>query len=287
MKKYLFLLALVFIGSLSAAAPSAAKVSRSYHLHHKVYGKGEYYQISCGKYGYLIYFQWVQPTQTQEEQVLIGLPEPNFWSGFNRRGLFNLIINDISVFDIEPKEITLFKEPGKAGISALYNFDGVRMHLRFFMDEKSPLLHVECIKDPRTEKSVRSIALNMQVTPTIDGQKRNSYKREILTPVSFYNRSGRQILKKEDRSFFMYDTNYQGSADKPKSNGPAFMTWDTSVWESASMHYGKGSGIYFQFKIKPDTQKISFSLLELKKKTTNREFQEFLLQHKLIKKAAK
>ena len=68
MKKFLLLSALFLFGVLSAEAPDAAKVSRSYHRHHKIYGKGEYYQISRGEFGYLIYFQWVQPTQTQEEQ---------------------------------------------------------------------------------------------------------------------------------------------------------------------------------------------------------------------------
>lgn len=287
MKKFLLLSALIFIGSLPAAVPSAAKVSRSYHLHHKVYGKGEYYQISCGKYGYLIYFQWVKPTQTQEEKVLIGLPEPNFWSGFNRRGMFNLIVNDISVFDIEPKKISLFNEKNKAGIDVLYNFDGVWMNLRFFMDGNSPLLHVECVRNPRTQKAVKSIALNMSLAPVIDGQKRNSYKREIITPVSVYNRSGWQNLKKEDSCFFMYDANYEGSVNKPKSNGPAYMKMDSSVWQSARMYYGKVANVSFQFKIKPDTQKIAFSLLELKTKSTNRQFSEFLKKHNLLQKESK
>ena len=287
MKKLLLLLALIFLGALSGASPSAAKVSRSYHLHHKIYGKGEYYQISCGKYGYLIYFQWVKSTQKQEEQVLIGLPEPNFWSGFNRRGMFNLIVNDISVFNIEPKKISLFNEKDKAGINVLYNFDGVWMDFRFFMDGNSPLLHVECVRNPRTAKAVKSIVLNMPVTPTIDGQKRNSYKREIITPVSVYNRSGWQNLKKEDNYFFMYDANYEGSIQKPKSNGPVYMKMDTSVWQSARMYYGKAATVSFQFKIKPDTQKISFSLLELKTKSNNKQFSEFLEKHNLLPKVSK
>ena len=287
MKKSFILLALLAVGSLFAAAPAAAKVTRSYHRHHKIYGKGEYYQISRDQFGYLIYFQWVKPTQKQEEQVLIGLPEPNFWSGFNRRGMFQLVINDISIFDIEPKEITLLKEKDKAGINVLYNFDGVWMNIRFFMDSTSPLLHVECLKDARTKKAVRSIALNIGVTPTIDGQKRNSYKREVITPVRTCKKGGWQQLKKEDSYFFMYDAVYEGSIDKPKSNGPAYMQMDTSVWESARMHYGTAAKVSFQFKIKPDTQKIAFSVLELKSRSTNKEFTDFLNKYKLLEKPAK
>jgi hypothetical protein len=134
---------------------------------------------------------------------------------------------------------------------------------------------------------VQSIALNISVAPTIDGQKRNSYKREIITPASVYNRSGWQNLKKEDSYFFMYDVNYEGSVNKPKSNGPAYIKMDTSVWQSARMYYGKAANVSFQFKIKPDTKKIAFSLLELKTKNTNRQFSEFLKKHNLLQKESK
>ena len=70
MKSRIFpiVLTLFAVCALFAEAPKAAKVSRTYHRHHKHYGKGEYFQLSRGQYGYLIYFQWVKPTQNQEDQ---------------------------------------------------------------------------------------------------------------------------------------------------------------------------------------------------------------------------
>ena len=286
MKSKIFSIALTLsaVCALFAEPPKAAKVTRSYHRHHKHYGKGEYFQLSRGQYGYLIYFQWVKPTQNQEDQVLIGLPEPNFWSGFNRRGMFDLVINGISVFNLEPKEITVFNTPEKAGINALYNFDGVWMNIRLFMDDKTPLLHVECTKDAKTVKQVNSIMLNINVSPTVTGLKPNAYKREIITPVSVYNKYAWQKLKKEDNCFFMYDALNEGSVKKPKTNGPAFLKVDSSVWESARVHYGKASSISFQFKIKPQAEKICFSMLELKTKNTNSQFADFLHKNNLLEK---
>jgi hypothetical protein len=273
--------------SLFAAVPEAKKVTRSYHRHHKIYGKGEYYQLSRERSNYLIYFQWVNTTQTQEDQVLIGLPEPNFWSGFNRRGMFNLIINDISVFSLEPKKITVFNTKNEAGINALYNFDGVWMNIRFFLDDRTPLLHVECSKDAKSCKEVKSMALHIGVSPTVTGMKNGSYKREVMTSARTYKNRGWTNLKPDDTEFFIYDTVYEGSAKLAKSNGPAYLKMSDAVRQSARMHYGNSSTVSFQFKIKPETQKFSFSLLELTRKSTNKEFLDYLISNNLLKKSEK
>ena len=285
MKNKIFI-ALTFLTacSLFAAVPEAKKVTRSYHRHHKIYGKGEYFQLSRERSNYLIYFQWVNATQTQEDQVLIGLPEPNFWSGFNRRGMFNLIINDISIFNLEPKKFTVFNTKKEAGVTVLYNFDGVWMNVRFFLDDKTPLLHVECSKDARSSKEIKSMVLDIGVYPTVTGMKNGSYKREVVTPARAYKNKGWTTLKPDDTEFFIYDAVYEGSPKLAKSNGPAYLKMSDPARQSARMHYGTASSVSFQFKIKPDTQKFSFSLLELTQRTTNKEFLDHLIANGLLKK---
>ena len=106
MKKYISLILLLGV-CLFAQMPEVAKASRSYHKHSKEYDKGQYYELKRQTQSYLLYFQWVKPTQKSEEQVLIGLPEPHFWNGFRRRGWFDLVVNDIASSELEPKDMQI------------------------------------------------------------------------------------------------------------------------------------------------------------------------------------
>ena len=78
MKSFSLLLFLL-TGAVLSAAPVSEKVSRTYHRHHKNYGKGEYISISNKTDKYLVYLQWIKPTAKKEGKVVIGIPEPNFW----------------------------------------------------------------------------------------------------------------------------------------------------------------------------------------------------------------
>lgn len=268
-----------------AGAPEAKEVNRTYHKHHKTYDQGKYYQISRDDMAYLIYFQWVKATQNKDGQVLIGLPEPSFWSGFNRRGMFNLQVNGISVYDLEPKEIKVFQEEKQAGIEVEYNFSGARMNLRFFMDDVSPVLHVEMIPSPKNKPgAVRTLKLAFGVDPSITGKPNGSYKRELLSPVKKYDKRGWTDLSPKDEYLVMYDTKYGFGKENPKSQSPVYLKLDFTGLEKGRIHYGPASSISFQLTYKPDCPKIALDILETRKQMTNQEFFDYLAEKKLIAK---
>ena len=217
--------------------------------------------------------------------MLIGLPEPSFWSGFNRRGMLNLQVNGISVYDLEPKEIKVFQQEKQAGIDVEYNFNGARMTFRFFMDDVSPVLHVEMIPSPKNKPgAIKTLQLDFGVDPSITGKPNGSYKRELLSPVKKYDKRGWTNLGPKDEYLVMYDTKYGYGKDNPKSQSPVYLKLDPSMLEKGKIHYGPSSGISFRLIYKPDCPKIALDILELRKQLTNQEFLDYLAAKKLIVK---
>ena len=110
--------------------------------------------------------QWIKPTAKSPGRVVVGLPEPVFWQGFVSRDFTRLTVNGISSVELEPKSIETFSRDGIAGVDALYNFDGIRMTLRFYMTEQSPMLFMEWRKDPASEGTVERAELAFSIPPT-------------------------------------------------------------------------------------------------------------------------
>ena len=199
--------------------------------------------------------------------------------------MLNLQVNGISVYDLEPKEIKVFQEAKQAGIDVEYNFNGARMTLRFFMDDISPVLHVEMIPSPKNKPgAVKTLQLNFGVDPSISGKPNGSYKRELLSPAKKYDNRGWTDLSPKDTYLVMYDTKYGYGKDNPKSQSPVYLKLDFSSLEKARIHYGPASAISFQLTYKPDCPKIALDILELRKQLTNQEFLDYLAEKNLIVK---
>jgi len=283
MKHILFAMMMLVATQIFAGAPEAKEVQRSYHKHSNLYGQGKYYQISRDNVAYLIYFQWVHATQKKGDQVLIGLPEPGFWSGFNRRGMFNLKVNGISVYDLEPKEIKLLNNTEKAGIEVRYNFSGAQMNLRFFMDSSLPVLHVECEPFAGNKPGcIQTLQIDFAVAPQIDGKPKDSYKRELKTPWTTYDKRGWMTIDPRDTYFVMYDVNYDFSEKNPKSQSPVYLKLDQTFLQKGRIHYGVCAPVTFQLTYKPDARVIAFDLLELTKQLNKNDFMKYLEENKLI-----
>lgn len=279
MKKYISLI--LFLGiCLFAQMPEVAKVSRNYHKHSKEYGKGAYFELKRQTQSYLLYFQWVNATQKSEEQVLIGLPEPHFWNGFRRRGWFDLVVNGIASSELEPKDIQTYTEGNCAGVKAIYNFNGCKMWMKVFMDDKSPLLHVEWLPFNADEKLPAGVQMKMSLAPNVDGMKNNSYKRELKTPARTYARdkgkSGWTNIQPDDTSFVMYDTVYIPAEDKQKINSPSFFKMDPAQLAKGRFYYGAASGVSFDLTFKEGLDAISFQCLDVKRKMNTEQFLQFL-----------
>ena len=281
MKKTLILSAALLACAAYSAAPSVEKVERSYHKASKLYGRAEYFQIRNDRNSYLIYFQWTLETAKASAKVLIGMPEPVFWQGFISRDFTRLTVNGISSAGLEPKSITPFTEKGIAGIDAVYNFDGVKMNLRFFMNEASPMLFMEWRKLSGSQEELRSAELAFSVYPSYsvpNGGKRDPrYQREILTPARKIPSPANTAwvrLQKTDTALVMYDNAFEPS-NTPKAQGPCFLAIDWKGISSGKVWFGKIYCMNFRFTLDPKAEAWRFGLWETKKPMNNSEFLEY------------
>ena len=285
MKKTLILSAALLACAAYSAAPSAEKVERSYHKASKLYGRAEYFQIRNDRNSYLIYFQWTLETAKASAKVLIGMPEPVFWQGFISRNFTCLTVNGISSAGLEPKSITPFAEKGIAGIDAVYNFDGVKMNLRFFMNEASPMLFMEWRKLPGSQEELRSAELAFSVYPSYSvpngGKRDERYQREIQTPartIPSPKNTAWVKLAPADASFIMYDRTFEPS-NTPKAQGPCFLAADWKGILSGRVWFGKIYVMDFRFTLDPKADCWRFGLWENKKPVNNQEFMDYKKNH--------
>lgn len=285
MKKILILGMAVLMGTAWAAAPMAEKVKRSYHASSKLYGRAEYFSIRNDANAYLVYFQWIKPTAKSPGKVVVGLPEPVFWQGFVSRDFTRLTVNGISSVELEPKSIETFSRDGIAGVDALYNFDGIRMTLRFYMTEQSPMLFMEWRKDPASEGTVERAELAFSVYPSYSvpngGKRDDSYQREIQTPartIPSPKNTAWVKLAPADASFIMYDRTFEPS-NTPKAQGPCFLAVDWKGILSGKVWFGKIYIMDFRFTLDPKADCWRFGLWENKKPVNNQEFMDYKKNH--------
>ncbi len=282
MKRVAFFIGVLLLAVEVSAAAKAEKVERTYHQANKLYGKAEYFWLSNALNQYLVYFQWIKPTAKAEGKVVVGIPEPVFWQGFISRDFMNLTINGIKSSQLEPKSITTFTQEGSAGVDALYNFDGVRMTLRFYLTEKSPLLFMEWRKDPTSEEKIEKAELSMAVYPSYSvpngGKRDERYRREILTPVRTISSPDKGsawiTLKPEDSSLVMYDAAFE-PANTPKAQGPCFMVLNWQGIQSGRAWLSKIYAMNFRFILDPKANQWQFGLWEFKKPMNNQEFMDY------------
>ncbi|MEI3004312.1 MAG: hypothetical protein V8T87_06775 [Victivallales bacterium] len=266
MKKILILGMAVLMGTAWAAAPTAEKVKRSYHASSKLYDRAEYFSIRNDANAYLVYFQWIKPTAKSPGRVVVGLPEPVFWQGFVSRDFTRLTVNGISSVELEPKSIETFCRDGIAGVDALYNFDGIRMTLRFYMTEQSPMLFMEWRKDPAPEGTVERAELAFSVYPSYSvpngGKRDERYQREIQTPartIPSPKNTAWVKLAPADASFIMYDRTFEPS-NTPKAQGPCFLAVDWKRILSGRELVGKIYVMDFRFTLDPKADCWRFGL---------------------------
>ena len=152
--------------------------------------------------------------------------------------------------------------------------------MRVFMDDKSPLLHVEWLPFNQGEKLPAGVLLKMAVAPQVDGMPNDSYKRELKTPARTYAREmgkkGWTRIQKGDSSFVMYDAVYQPAENKPKVNSPSFLKLDEEQLEKGRFYYGTAASISFELTYKDGLDIISFHCLDVKRKMGTEQFLQYL-----------
>lgn len=265
-------------GSAKVGDITVEKVNRTYHQASKTYGKAEYFELRNKLNSYILYFQWIKQTAKRPGRVVIGIPEPVFWQGYVNRDFMKLNINGINSSSLEPQSISAFAEKDKAGVDALYNFDGVKMTLRFYMTEKSPLLMMEWIKD-KSSAPIKKITLDMSTYPSyslpVGGKPANRYFREIKTPARVIKGAAKgctwRTLNPTDTYCMMYDTAFDYPATA-KAQGPCYMAINWNGIKSGRCWFGKIYCMNFRFQLDPAAERWQFGLWEFKKRMSNQEF---------------
>lgn len=270
------------------AAPVVEKVPRSYNAASKNYDKAEYYSIHNDANAYLVYLQWMKVTPKCDGGVTIGLPEPVFWQQFVNRDFTTLTINGIRSSKLEPKSVTMFNEADRSGVELLFNFDGVKMIQRFYMQGESPLLIMEWSKAPDCEYPIEKAELSITTYPSYSvpngGKKSDKYKRVIQTPANKYGPfadTKNVFFKKTDTSFIMYDEAFEPS-NTEKAKGPCYMTWNWNGIKSAKCWFGQIYCMNFMLTLDPQATKWQFGLWEYKKAKDNQEFLDMYNSNKSL-----
>lgn len=268
---FVILLAALFC----AAAPVVEQVSRGYHGSGKTYGKGLYYTIRNDTNSYMVYLQWVNATPGEAPKVLVGLPEPWFFSGFLSRGYSSLTVNGINSNYLEPKKIEMFNRDGMAGIELLYNFNGCRLFQRFYMVDGKPLLHMSWLKDATCSEPVETAEISFSARPSMVISN-YVYQRAAMTKTRQIDTPPKKgttwtPLKKEDSYWILYDKGLEPST-RQGAEGPCYITADWNGIKSAKMWYGNTYGVLMRFTLDPAADKWSFGTAEFKKASDNEPF---------------
>ncbi|MBO4513401.1 MAG: hypothetical protein J5746_11620 [Victivallales bacterium] len=258
------------------AEPTVEQVKKGYHGSDKTYGKALYYTITNDITSYMVYLQWVKVTATEVPKVLVGLPEPWFFSGFLSRGYSSLIVNGISSTVLEPKKVEPFSEDGKAGVEMLYNFNGCRLFQRIYMVDGKPLLYTQWRKDPSCQEPIQAAELLVSARPSMVIQKYD-YKRAMQTKSRLIDTPAKGTkwtdLKADDKYWILYDKELEPSKKKG-AEGPCYLTADWAGIKSAKVWYGHVYSMQFRFTLDVTKDSWTIGTVEFHKSSDNAPFIE-------------
>ena len=276
MKKILLLLLFVLVSS-----SGAAECRKHFQAYVGATEKGEPFFFENKLNNYVITFRYTNPSPTQPPFVLAGMPAPVNLNGFSRYSFTRLLVNGIDSRHLEPKKFEIFNKGNRAGVDVLYNFNGVKMILRFEMDDSSPLLYMKWIRDKDVPAgAIKSMNISFNVMPCASGQKRNSYSREIVTPRGTLKSPAgvtrkRHKLNAKDSFMILQDAKYQpGKA--PKITSPVLLKPDWKVLRSGLAIFGTAQDMSVSFDLDPAAGSWTFGLLDTPKRRSNSEFSAFV-----------
>ena len=264
-----------------AATQTATQIQLSHHLSDKTYGQAEYYRLSNKSNSYVIYYQWVKPTAKTEPEFMIGMPEPVFWYNFENRGFMDITVNGVKSKNIEPLSTKVWNESERSGIDTLFNFDGIKLTLRFYLRKDSPVLWGELIPDAANQSAIKEmkVIFNCKPSMVVSGQLEGIYERELVTPARTMKQetpSHWHPLTSGDEYIIFTDLKFQPGPKDEKSQGPCFVRADWTNVQSAQVWFGNEYAAHPEYTINPESSNFRFGLFESKKRYNNKEFIEMV-----------
>lgn len=250
--------------------------------------RGEAYLLRNQTNRYKVNFRYTCATPSQVERVLVGLPGPLYGAGFSSKSFMNLTLNGIDSRLLEPKKYECFKEGKTSGIDVYYNFDGIPMILRFTVSDDSPLLEMSWRRGKGgLPTPIREMLIRFSVMPCTSGQAKDSYRREIVSPVGIYLpkakiRFDKKKLTDRDSWLILQDSKYQ-SGERSQYSSPVFLRPDWKNLCSGEAHYGVHQDMGLEFQLDPKAAEWTFCLLVSERKNSNADFLKFLKKQQIVK----
>ena len=257
----------------------ALKGAEGFHNSSKSYGKADYFTLKNELNEYMLYFQRTHASAKRDSSLSIGLPKPNFWSGFVARGFMHVTVNNIESSVLEPKSMKIWNKTNLSGVDVVFNFDGVKLTFRFFVREDSPVLWIEIIHDNKSDP-IETIFVNFVCHPSFSvnngGKPDSSYRRVIVTALrkvkAHKNKRGNFYFKDKDQYLIYGDEFYEPGANDKKSQGPCFLRLDWTGVKWVSVWFGNIYCAVTKMEFKPEVGIYRFGIFETKKRISNQEF---------------
>ena len=237
------------------------------------------------KYGFII----VQSKPAGEKP-----PRTQFWLAAGQTGFCSLVnflkitVNDIPNSVIDPKigDFVPWKDKNLAGCEAKFNFDGVRLILRFYMRPDSPVLWGSLRPAPDSIEPVRKFKLDFSAVVSKLAQKDKKvlwsgvYEREALTPVRKLEQKQKVWeLMPKDTYIVLQDRKFDGSSEK-KGTGPVMILLDHGCIAKAELTLRNQWTARLSVDLKPDFKEFKFGLWQQETRISNAEFAKKLKAEK-------
>ena len=275
MRKSFLLLCLAAVCSLNAA-----ECRKHFHPYVGANEKGVPFYFENKLNNYVITFRYTNPTPTHPPFVLAGMPAPVNLNGFSRYSFTHLVVNGIDSRKLEPQKFEIFNTRESAGVDVVYNFNGIKMILRFEMNDSSPLLYMQWKRGKDVPAgAIRKMSIHFNVMPCASGQKRNSYSREIVTPRGVLKSPAKVTRKRHklsvrDRFLILQDAVYQPGG-KPKITSPVLLVPEWKTLRSGFATFGTAQDMSISFELAPESSSWRFGLLDTPKQQGNKAFAGF------------
>ena len=279
MKKFLLFLLLGTVSLLTAA-----ECRKHFQAYVGASEKGMPFYFENKHNNYVITFRYTNPSPTQPPFVLAGMPAPVNLNGFSRYSFMWLTLNGIDSRKLEPVKYDIFNRNGQAGVDVYYNFNGVKMILSFWMDDATPLLHMQWkLAENVPAGTIKTLSVNFNVMPCASTQKSNSYSREIATAKGVLRTPAKVARKRHNltaqhRYLILQDGVYQPGKE-PKITSAVMLVPAWKSVRSGQGTFGKAQNMTLVFELDPSAGNWQFDLLDSPKRRSNQEFARFALPY--------
>ncbi|MCF6176493.1 MAG: hypothetical protein L3J71_12095 [Victivallaceae bacterium] len=224
--KYASIITIIFILSMIKLNGAEVNKRSTTWTYNQIVCEIDYVKISNNNASYTLEFG-LRNQQNKDPQYYIGMFAPVPHSNFRRNGFIDVVVNDISMRDLEPESLKPWTKNNAAGVTALFNFDGIAVKLNFYLKDNSAILW--CNLSLNAQQTAK-MKIAIYSAPGHVLKYENKYHRKITTNTREL-KTDKQFehfkLTNEEIFIFMADEKYDAATNK-KSVGPSLLLLGSS-----------------------------------------------------------